>query len=389
MVMRKLAEWQSMTRPAALLLACCCMAIGSSAYPAAAQDIPQGITTPQQFPAFDPQAPGCTPPPDRQRVLAFAQDNRRQFMEGISHGLSLAARNRNLRYEITHADNDAEKSIEQIRALASAKVGAVVVAPVDPASIAPLLQQAMIDGTYIGTIVAPPATTLLNAPQYLTGRVLGDAAVAYIRDQLAGKANVVLLTHDSIQFLTPRFVAIRDALADLPGVNIVADISPATVDEQGGFDTMNTILLANSSIDVVLGADTVVLGALKALRRAGKDRPGQFLGGIDGEPEAVAEIKSGSSPYKTTVSLNSPVFAYAMGQHAADWLEGKSIPKAMDILPSVITADNVESYEADLNDPAAVYADDKRRAVYLNMYGNTCYTGRAEYVNFPWSSETK
>ena len=241
------------------------------------------------------------------------------------------------------ADNDAQKSIKHIRSLAADKVGAVVVAPVDPASLSPLLQQAMRDGTYIGTIVAPPAITLLNAPQYLTGRVLGDAAATYIRDHLGGKANVVLLTHDSIQFLTPRFVAMRDALADMPGVNIVADISPATVDEQGGYDTMKTILLANSSIDVVLGADTVVLGALKALREQGKDRPDQFLGGIDGEPEAIAEIKSGSSPYKTTVSLNSPVFAYAMGEHAADWLEGKSIPKAMDILPSVITASNIQS----------------------------------------------
>ena len=34
------------------------------------------------------------------------------------------------------------------------------------------------------------ATTVLNAPQYLTGRVLGDTAAAYIRNRLGGKANV-------------------------------------------------------------------------------------------------------------------------------------------------------------------------------------------------------
>lgn len=56
---------------------------------------------------------------------------------------------------------------------------------------------------------------------------------------------------------------------------------------------MKTILLANPDIDVVLGADTVVLGALSARREAGKARPDQFLGGIDGEPAAVAEIRSG------------------------------------------------------------------------------------------------
>ena len=233
----------------------------------------------------------------------------------------------------------------------------------------------------------PPATEILNAPQYLTGKALGDAAAAYIREELGGKANVALLTQDSIQFLAPRFVAIREALSDLPGVTIVADISPNPVDETGGYATMKIILLAHSDIDVVLGADTVVLGALKALREAGKDRPDQFLGGIDGEPEAVAEIKAGG-PYKISISLNSPVFAYAMGQHAADWMEGKSVPQAMDILPTALTVDNLTQYEADLADPGAVYDDPARRSSYLTMYGNICYDTRDQYVNFPWSSES-
>ena len=140
-------------------------------------------------------------------------------------------------------------------------------------------------------------------------------------------------------------------------------------------------------IDVVLGADTVVLGALQALRQAGKARPDQFLGGIDGEPEAIKEITTPGSPYKATISLASPIFGYAMGQHAADWLEGKSIPQAMDILPTALSTDNISTYQSDLQDPAAVYLDAVRRDSYLRMYGNICYDTRDQYVNFPWSSE--
>jgi len=152
---------------------------------------------------------------------------------------------------------------------------------------------------------------------------------------------------------------------------------------------MSTILQANPDVDVVLGADTVVLGALAALEASGKARADQFLGGIDGEPEAVAQLKKGDGPYKASVSLASPVFAYAMGMHAADWLEGKSIPQAMDILPIALTSANMAQYEADLADPAAVYTDPARRDVYLKMYGNICYDTRDQYVNFPWSSEAK
>jgi ribose transport system substrate-binding protein len=237
--------------------------------------------------------------------------------------------------------------------------------------------------------VAPPATSLLNAPQYLTGKVLGDAASAHIKGTLGGKAKVVLLTQDSLEFLAPRFVALRDSLRDIPGASIVADISPHPVSKDGGYATMRTILLANPDVDVVLGADNVVLGALAALRAAGKTRANQFLGGIDGEPEAVSEIKKGNSPYRISISLASPVFGYAMGQHAADWLEGKSIPQAMDILPSPLTAANIAQYEADQANPGGVYANPARRAAYLKMYGNICYDSRDQYLNFPWSSERK
>jgi ribose transport system substrate-binding protein len=219
--------------------------------------------------------------------------------------------------------------------------------------------------------------------------VLGDAAAAYIKTRLDGKAKVVLLTHDSLQFLAPRFVAMRDALREIPGATIVADISPTTVNKEGGYAMMQTIMLAHPDVDVVLGADTVVLGALAALRAVGKAQPNQFLGGIDGEPEAVAEIKKGDGPYKASVSLASPVFGYAMGEHAADWLEGRSIPQAMDILPKALTVQNIAQYESDLANPSGVYADVARRASYLKMYGNICYDTRDQYVNFPWSSERR
>lgn len=355
----------------------------------AAQGNPPGITMPRILPPFDPAAHACHPPPGLEKTLAFSQDTRREFMQGVHQGLAAAAKDRGMPYRLLVADSDAARQAEDIRSLVAAKTGGVVASAVDSASLGRRLQEVIWSGGYVSTVVAPPATSLLNAPQYLTGKVLGDAASAYIKGALGGKAKVVLLTQDSLEFLAPRFVALRDSLRDIPGASIVADISPSPVSKDGGYATMRTILLANPDVDVVLGADNVVLGALAALRAAGKTRANQFLGGIDGEPEAVSEIKKGNSTYRISISLASPVFGYAMGQHAADWLEGKSIPQAMDILPSPLTADNIAQYEADLANPGRVWADPARRAAYLKMYGNICYDSRDQYVNFPWSSERK
>jgi ribose transport system substrate-binding protein len=354
---------------------------------AGAQEGPSGITKPTVFPPFNPTASACIPPPGLSHVLTYIQENDREFLEGVNHGLAMAAKDRELRYRRVFAENDATKAAEEIKAFLAAREGALVATSSNPAVVAPHLQQVIWSGSFVGTIVPPPATLLLNAPQYATGKALTDAAIDHINSELGGRANVVLLVQDSMEYLSPRFVAMRDGLSKLPGVNIIADIAPNPVDRSGGRATMNLVLSAGSRVDVILGADAVVLGALEALRAAGKDRPNQFLGGIDGEPEAVAEIKSGNSPFKASIALSSPVFGYAMGYYGADWLEGKSVPQAMDILPIALTAENIADYEADLADPSAAFADPVRRDAYLSMYGNICYDTRDQYVNFPWSSE--
>jgi ribose transport system substrate-binding protein len=354
---------------------------------AIAQDRSPGITAPVVFPPFDPSAARCAAPKGLIKALGFVQDNRRAFIEGVGFGLKQAASDRGLKYTDIVADNDPALEASDIQHLIDANYGAIVTAPVDPQALAPTLQKQIWAGGYVGTVVPPPAITVLNAPQYLTGKTLGDAAAGYIRDHLGGKADVVLLTQDSLQFLAPRFTAIRDTLKSIPGVNVIADLSPSPVNGEGGYAAMKLVLEANPNVDVVLGADTVVLGALKALREAGKDRPDQYLGGIDGEPEAIAELQKGNSPYKASIALSSPVFGYALGANAADWLEGKSVPQAMDALPIALTKDILSQYEIDQANPAAVYTDPARLAKYLKRYGNICFDSRAQYVNFPWSSE--
>src|SRR6187399_2340448 len=106
-----------------------------------AQNGPAGITTPRAFAPFDANAPRCTPPTDLLKALAFAQDNQREFMQGVHHGIELAARKRGLEYRRLLADNDDAKQLDQVRGLAATKVGGVVASPVNPAALAHGLQQ--------------------------------------------------------------------------------------------------------------------------------------------------------------------------------------------------------------------------------------------------------
>ena len=77
------------------------IALAGSAGPAAAQEGPPGITRPVVLPPFDPHAPACAAPTGLTKVLAFAQDNERKFMQGVAQGLALAAKDRGLEYQVS------------------------------------------------------------------------------------------------------------------------------------------------------------------------------------------------------------------------------------------------------------------------------------------------
>jgi ribose transport system substrate-binding protein len=104
------------------------------------QEGPQGLVVPSVLPAFDPKAPPCAPPPGLKKILVFAQDNERQFMQGVRYGLGMAAKDRQLAFEVSPASDDPTRMIDQVQESASRSVGAVVAAPVDPPSLAVHLQ---------------------------------------------------------------------------------------------------------------------------------------------------------------------------------------------------------------------------------------------------------
>ena len=357
---------------------------------AMAADGSPGITKPFVLPAYNQDAPACTVPTGLTRALGYVQENDRDFLEGANQGLAAAAKDRGLPYQRVLADSDAQKASAEIQAMIAAKTGAIIATSSNPDVVAHDIQEAIWAGAFVGTIVPPPATLILNAPQYATGKVLADAAIDYINTKLGGKATVVLLTQDSMQFLAPRFEAMRRELSQLPGVTIVADIAPNPVTEGGRLrdDEHHSFGDAECGRGARRGLRWCS-GRCRLCARRDKDRPDQFLGGIDGEPEAVAEIKKGDGPYKASIALSSAVFGYAMGQAAADWLDGKSVPQAMDALPIALSKDNLAQYEADQTNPGPVYADPTRRDTYIKRYGNICYDTRDQYLNFPWSSEAR
>ena len=85
-------------------------------------------------------------------------------------------------------------------------------------------------------------------------------------------------------------------LSQYPGLTKVAE-EVANWDRTQGYNKMQSIIQAHSDIDAVIsGNDEMALGAIAALKEAGK-LEGVIVGGFDGSPDAVDAVKAGELAY--------------------------------------------------------------------------------------------
>ncbi|CAN7170283.1 D-ribose ABC transporter substrate-binding protein [Rhizobium sp. LjRoot254] len=118
-------------------------------------------------------------------------------------------------------------------------------------------------------------------------------------------------------------------------------------DRTKGHDKMQSMLQANPDIiGVISGNDEMALGAIAALKEAGK-LEGIKVGGFDGSPDAVEAIKAGEMQY--TVLQPVAVFSAEAVRQADNFIKtGKtgadSEKQLFDCL--LITKDNIDKYTA-------------------------------------------
>lgn len=357
-----------------------CAPVGAPAAPAAAPtEAPAADTGPdpktfQPFVASDEVGEI----PDLPRRIAWANTSNAEFFLAITNSIQMAAEDRGLEFITAIANDDSAKNIEQINTFLQRGIAALCIQPLDANAQAPLMQQAIDQGIAVLSLVTPPSTTQAVADQYKVGYTQGLAAAKWITENLDGKAKVHYFNIDTIEVLIARHQGVLDGVKTAgDGVEIVSDVNAGAITNEAGFNTMNTVLQAHPDINVILGGDTLVLGALAAIEAAGKDGENIYMSGIDGDTEALNKIREGG-PYKASFAFAYPMMGYAWGQYAADWLEGKSIPQVMQF--NAIELNSAETIDAFQEAMANVRETWKSADTYFTNLGSISYETRDQYL---------
>ncbi|MEP2943426.1 MAG: D-ribose ABC transporter substrate-binding protein [Hyphomicrobiales bacterium] len=184
--------------------------------------------------------------------------------------------------------------------------------------------------------------------QLVSNNAQGAALGAVTWQELVGDSTkyVEFFGNPSDNNAATRSNGYNTVLSQYSGLEKVAQ-EVANWDRTQGFNKMQSIMQAQSTINAVIsGNDEMALGAIAALKEANR-LEGVIVGGFDGSPDAVAAIKNGEMAY--TVLQPVAVFSAEAIRQADYYIKNGKAKVAeekqlFDCL--LITPENVANYSA-------------------------------------------
>ena len=244
------------------------------------------------------------------------------------------------------AGMDVNAQISQFQQFINRKVDAIVVAPVNSATLTPQIKAAKEAGI---AVVVTNLTASPDATPYLTSYVGPDDVAAGANEAkhmvaaLGGKGNVVILQGPLGQSgEIDRTKGIKDVLAKNPGVTVLA-IQPGNWARNQAYSiTQDWLSRYGSKIDGIISEnDDMAIGAIQALKEKGL--AGKIpVTGTDGIKDGMRAVRDGTELESNL--QDGPLELGMAVQVAVNHVQGKPVPaNAMFIMPE-LTKDNIEHY---------------------------------------------
>jgi ribose transport system substrate-binding protein len=253
----------------------------------------------------------------------------------------------NLQVQAAEREIDVEKQMQIVENMIQTGIQALVITPSGSREIVSALVKArdakvpmIIVDTRVDAKAAADAgvktATFVGSDNYAGGKLAGE----YLVKVTGGKTHVGILegipgheTGDS------RMRGFRDAVKDAPGVTIVAS-QPANWERDQGFNVFQNMLQAHPDIDSVFAcSDLMALGAVEAIRSAGKTGSIKVIG-FDALDDAKKAIAAG------TMAASVAQFPSEMGKAAVESavkvIRGETLPADINVKLALVTKDDLK-----------------------------------------------
>ncbi len=281
--------------------------------------------------------------------MALFDDN---FLTVLRNGMSDYAKTLDgVELQIEDAQNDVSKQQSQIQNFIAAGVTAIIVNPVDTDATAAMSKIAADAGIALVYVNREPVNvdTLPEKQAFVASneQESGTLQTQEICKMLGGKGKAVVMMGElSNQAARMRTKDIHDVLAtdQCKGIEIVEE-QTANWSRTQGSDLLTNWLSAGVEFDAVIANnDEMAIGAIQALKAAGRSMDSVVIGGIDATQDALAAMAAGD--------LDVTVFQNAAGQGkgsvdaALKLAKGEAVDKKVYIPFELVTKETLDKYQA-------------------------------------------
>lgn len=278
--------------------------------------------------------------------MALFDDN---FLTTLRNNIEATAKEQGVEVQIEDAKNEVGTQLNQIQNFVASGVKAIIVNPVDTdatVGMSEAAEKAKIPLIYVNR--QPVNVDKLPDNQAFVASneaVSGTLQMQEVCKLMKGKGKIVVMMGElSNQAAVQRTKDIEDVIAK-DGCKDIKIVEKQTAEwsRTKGNDLMTNWLSAGTEFDaVVSNNDEMALGAIQALKAAGRPMDKVIVAGIDATADALAAMKAGD--------LDVTVFQSAAGQGkgaleaAVKLAKGEAVDQKVWIPFELVTPENMDKY---------------------------------------------
>jgi ribose transport system substrate-binding protein len=256
------------------------------------------------------------------------------FYIQLADAMKAEAEDQNVAIEVSIANQDLSKQLADVEDFIVKGVDVLIISPVDSQGVLPAIMKAQKAGIKVITVDVPAqnidVTSHIGTDNYTGGVKAGEL----MAEVLGEKGEVAIIDYPTVQSVVARINGFKDAVANYPDVEIVAQQTGITRAE--ALAVAQNMLQANPEIDGIFGfGDDAALAAAVAVKAAGLQDQVKVIG-FDGMEEAINAVNT--DPVMVGVIQQFPD---QMGKSAVDTairiINGDDVAVEQPIVPGVYT----------------------------------------------------
>ena len=250
----------------------------------------------------------------------------------------------NLKFVLATAPDSTKQAADLEDMVTTRNIDALVILPGDPDAMTASIKKVKDAGKWVTVIdraLSQPGIEDLYVAGDNPG--LGTTTADYFKKAMPNGGNIVILRGLPIPIDKQRFDAFNAGIA---GTKItVLGNQFANWNRDDGYKVMQDFLTKFPKIDAVWAQDDdILVGALKAIKEAGRDKEMWAVGGA-GMNQIIKMVEAGSTQVPVDVSYNPNMVATAIDLTALHFAAGAQVDGKMIINSTLITKDNAKDFD--------------------------------------------